>query len=231
MKKLVILSLLLGSLQANAGDNVWDYLHALTATTNQLQIQTDDLKVEVDQLKENKHKIGDLYNGGIVFWVDSTGEHGLIASKTDVNQTQGIQWRNGASGNRITNARGDGIGAGEGNTRLIISQQTNDSQPGTFAALLAFTYKVLEDGQTPCPTPVPASLTCYGGWYLPSAHELSLIKINLSQQGFASFAPDFYWSSTEVGSTKAWMQNFGTGEQIASDKASTLGQVRAVSRF
>lgn len=72
----------------------------------------------------------------------------------------------------------DGIGAGEGNTRLIISQQTIDHQRGLFAALLAANYRVLADGETPCPIPVPATIVCYGGWYLPSAHELSLLHLN-----------------------------------------------------
>ncbi|HAT9240665.1 TPA: DUF1566 domain-containing protein, partial [Legionella pneumophila subsp. pneumophila] len=30
---------------------------------------------------------------------------------------------------------------------------------------------------------------------------------------------------------EAWLQNFSTGELMASGKASTLGHVRAVSRF
>ncbi|MFO3037072.1 collagen-like protein [Legionella pneumophila serogroup 1] len=36
------------------------------------------------------HHIGEEYNGGIVFWVDQTGQHGLIASKTDLNNNEGI---------------------------------------------------------------------------------------------------------------------------------------------
>lgn len=28
-------------------------------------------------------KIGDLYKGGIVFWVDAIGQHGLIAATAD----------------------------------------------------------------------------------------------------------------------------------------------------
>ena len=177
------------------------------------------------------HKIGELYHGGIIFWLDETSEHGLIVSKLDINKGQGIQWRNGASGNKVTNARADGIGAGENNTNIIIAQQTIDQQTGNFAALIAVKYRVQEDGETPCPSPDLLSATCYGAWYLPSAHELALIRNNLSQQGLVHFAPDYYWSSTEANATTAWMQNFATGELIANKKDSTLGQVRAVSRF
>ncbi|RAP36664.1 DUF1566 domain-containing protein [Legionella quinlivanii] len=190
------------------------------------------IRIEGEVISANiiTHQIGELYQGGIVFWVDNTGQHGLIASTRDVN-AQGIQWRNGESGNKITNARADGIGAGESNTRLIISEQTIDNQTGQFAALLANQYSVSEDGETPCITPANPQSLCYGGWYLPSIYELSLLKANLQPQGLTSFAPDYYWSSTESSVSQAWLQNFSTGEVIASDKASTLGHVRAVRQF
>ncbi|MDW9006504.1 DUF1566 domain-containing protein, partial [Legionella pneumophila] len=79
--------------------------------------------------------------------------------------------------------------------------------------------------------PTPESATCYGGWYLPSAYELTLLHNNLQRQGISTFAPDYYWSSTESSVGEAWLQNFSTGELMASGKASTLGHVRAVSRF
>lgn len=178
----------------------------------------------------NKHYIGQEYRGGLVFYVDESREHGLIASKVDVSG-MGVQWRNGAAGNKITNARGDGIGAGETNTRLIISQQTIDNQTGQFAALLAANFQVLEDGVTPCKTPVAAELVCFGGWYLPSAYELQLLHNNLHISNVTTFAPEFYWSSTEASVSNAWLQNFSTGEIMASNKASTIGRVRAINRF
>lgn len=177
------------------------------------------------------HHIGEEYNGGIVFWVDGTGQHGLIASKVDLNDNQGVQWRNGESGNKVTNARADGIYAGESNTRLIIAQQTIDNQSGTFAALLAANYRVLSDGITPCSVGSSLSEPCYGGWYLPSAFELTLLHSNLHTQGISAFAPSHYWSSTEASVGEAWLQNFSTGELVTSGKSNTLGHVRVVSRF
>lgn len=177
----------------------------------------------------NKHHIGDEYRGGLVFYVDESQEHGLIASKIDAGA--GVQWRNGAAGNKITNARNDGIGAGETNTRLIISQQTIDNQSGTFAALLAANFQVQGDGVTPCKTPISPEVLCYGGWYLPSAYELQLLHNNLHQTNVSSFAPEFYWSSTEASVSAAWLQNFSSGEITAQSKANTIGRVRAISRF
>lgn len=180
-------------------------------------------------------QVGDSYQGGVIFWLDETKQHGLIASKFDLNDNQGIQWRNGDSGNKITNAYSDGIGAGATNTRLIISQQTADNQSGSFAALIAARFSVLEDGEIPCQTPASPNTICYGDWYLPSIYELTLLKASLQPRGLtpftASFVPDFYWSSTEADVANAWLQNFSTGELVQSDKASTLGRVRAIRKF
>lgn len=32
----------------------------------------------------NRHYIGELFGGGVVYWVDATGQHGLICSMTDI---------------------------------------------------------------------------------------------------------------------------------------------------
>jgi hypothetical protein len=180
---------------------------------------------------KSKHTIGETYQGGIIFWVDNTGEHGLIASKNDLNNNEGIEWRNGESGNKITNARANGIGAGSSNTRIIIAEQTADNQTGNFAALVADRYSVQEDGESPCALTAEPNKACYGDWYLPSLYELNLLKVNLQTQKLSSFAPDYYWSSTEASVSSAWLVNFGTGDVIKSDKASTLGHVRAVRQF
>lgn len=195
-----------------------------------LQNQIAVLQNKIDSQRLAAKQIGDEYHGGIIFYIDESGQHGLIASKSDVTE-EGIQWRNGASGNKVTNARADGIGAGRTNTRLIIASQTIDNQRGQFAALMAANFQVLEDGVTPCKTPIPENAICYSGWYLPSAFELSLLHKNLHQASLASFEPEFYWSSTESTVSSAWLQNFATGEMSASNKSATLGRVRAISQF
>lgn len=257
MKKISVLLLLAGMSSgsyADPGDDIWDHIKLLKravghiktslntlednfvlvqGTVNDHANKINQLQQIIDALKANqiaRHYIGEEYRGGLVFYVDKTGQHGLIASKVDVNH-QGIQWRNGASGNKVTNARGDGVGAGETNTRVIISQQTIDNQKGTFAALQAANFQVLSDGVTPCKTPVLSGELCYGGWYLPSAYELQLLNKNLHLNNLSTFAPEFYWSSTEHTVSEAWLMQFATGELISSNKSSTTGRVRAISKF
>lgn len=192
----------------------------------------EGIAIEDDVIKstQSTHQIGEQYRGGIVFYVDDSGQHGLIASKMDVPE-QGIQWRNGSAGNKVTNARADGIGAGETNSRLIIAQQTVDDQKGTFAALVATQFQVLADGITPCKTPIDHDTLCYSGWYLPSAFELQLLHTNLHEANLSSFAPEFYWSSTESSVANAWLINFSNGEVTASSKSNTIGRVRPITHF
>lgn len=234
LKKLLGLALLLPAASSFAADDteMWAKIQYAYNLIGEANTNIQKLFDEVAQLKANqtRHYVGESYHGGIVFWVDESKQHGLIASKVDVTD-EGIQWRNGASGNKITNARGDGIGSGETNTRLIIASQTIDNQKGRFAALMASQFQIQADGITPCKTPIANQSVCYGGWYLPSAFELQLMHTNLQKGNRASFVPDFYWTSTEATASNAWLINFSTGELSASDKASTMGRVRAVARF
>jgi len=148
--------------------------------------------------------IGDNYQGGIIFWLDTTGQHGLIAATQD--QSTGIQWYNGTY--TTTNAVRDGIGAGMYNTERIIANQST----GSYAAQLCANY---QGGG-------------YGDWYLPSKYELNLLYLQKTAVG--GFASAFYWSSTEYGDRTAWVQNFGSDFQTINYKNYTL-RVRAVRAF
>jgi chondroitin AC lyase len=170
--------------------------------------------------KPGEHYVGENYGGGVVIWADETGQHGLIAAKKDLSSE--IQWRNGPSklarhfgdnGDRVVNARGDGIGAGAMNTAIIISQLTEDDISGNFAAKLAVRYQA--DG--------------YGDWYLPSKAELNIMYQLKDMIG--GFNYDMYWSSTELNVGFAWGQNFsGYGGQYNQNKSSAYA-VRCVRKF
>jgi len=168
--------------------------------------------------------IGDQYQGGIVFWVDASGQHGLIAALAD--QSTPIQWYNGT--NRLTGTTGDGIYAGAMNTTMIVATQLADTANGSFAALVAANYSVLDDGTTPC-TGV-ATETCYGDWYLPSKVELNLLYTKKAFIG--GFATSLYWSSTEYQSNGVWFQDFNGGGQSGFSKNTASNvRVRAVRAF
>ena len=141
------------------------------------------------------HVIGDSYAGGIVFWVDPDGEHGLIAAHADLNAGQGIRWYNGAFKNIGTTS---GMYAGIRNTILIIASQVNDTYNGMYAAKAVAEY-------ASCSTDNNA---CYNDWYMPSIHELYLLYNQKDVVGGFSASP--YWSSTGEG-VGAYYVQFGTG--------------------
>ena len=166
--------------------------------------------------------VGDFAQGGIVFWVDETGQHGLVAAKED--QSTGVRWYAGTYG--YTQAKGDGPFSGEANTSIIIAAQVAIGDDGsTYAARICNELQVTEGGKT------------YGDWYLPSKEELNLMYQNKAtidatagvNEG-SGFASAWYWSSTEANNNYAWGQNFVSGLQSNYDKNGT-GRFRAVRAF
>jgi len=158
----------------------------------------------VNNAEQQTFHIGDSYGGGIIFYLDSTKKHGLIAAKTD--QSTGISWYNGSY--IKTNAVGTGIGKGATNTEKITKAQGK----GSYAAKLCANYK--------------------GGgftdWFLPSKNELN--KLYLHKDKVPGLAATNYWSSTEYDQNNAYDQEFGGGFQFHDDKSFTI-HVRAVRAF
>ena len=199
-----------------------------------------DGQIGVEGASAPVHAIGEPYQGGIVFWVDADGQHGLIAAKAD--QSPSVQWYNGTFFQ--TNATADGIYAGAKNTEIIIATQTSvglvcgeltvpsycsegaGTATGNNAALIAANYSVQDNGIDGCTGAVTE--TCYGDWYLPSKVELNLLYNQTVVVG--GFDNNIYWSSTETDSNLAWYQYFHNGFQVTNTK-SLPNSVRAVRAF
>ncbi len=168
------------------------------------------------------YSVGDFAQGGVVFWVDETGQHGLVCAKDD--QNTGVRWYAGTYG--YTQAKGDGPYAGEANTSIIIAAQVAIGDDGsTYAARICNELQITEGGKT------------YGDWYLPSKEELDLMYQNKAiidatagANGGSGFASAYYWSSTEYLTSNAWYQAFDDGYQYYYFKGITY-RVRAVRAF
>jgi len=174
---------------------------------------TGNFKVNgVNITTSSTHYVGELYGGGIVYFVYDNGQHGLIAATAD--QSTGIQWYNGTF--RYTGTTGDGLYAGAMNTSMTVATQMADNQTGNFAAKVCADYSVTVSGVT------------YGDWYLPSKYELNLLY--LQKVAVGGFASAYYWSSTEYLNASAWVQHFDDGYQVGYNKGTTL-YVRAVRAF
>jgi len=140
--------------------------------------------------------IGDSYGGGIIFWLDASGKHGLIAASSD--QSTGIQWYNGSYTN--TGAILDAVYAGKANTDRIIANQGT----GSYAAQLCADYSVTVNNEY------------YDDWYLPSRYELNLLY--LQKDAVGGFDVASYWSSTEADSNDAHLQGFNSAIQFTISK-------------
>ncbi len=192
-------------------------LHAKTAETVTGTITETDPTVTT-------YSLGDFAQGGIVFWVDETGQHGLVCAKTDQDGGSGIRWFAGSDG--VTRANGDGPFSGELNTAIIISSQVSIGDDGNdYAAQICNDLQITEGGKT------------YGDWYLPSKEELNLMYQNkgtidatATSNGGSGFANDYYWTSAEYNDFRAWGQHFASGSQDNGSKTGTL-RVRAVRAF
>src|SRR6478609_7519345 len=65
-----------------------DIKSSTTPSLNQTSTQAADGGVEAATV----HHIGDAFGGGVIFYLDATGKHGLIAAKRD--QGTGVRWYN-----------------------------------------------------------------------------------------------------------------------------------------
>ena len=158
--------------------------------------------------------IGQTYQGGIIFYLDASGCHGLISAPTD--QSIGITWYSGSY--LDTYASGSGLFDGDGNCYRIRRSQGDCASCNAAEICLDLTIGV------------------YSDWYLPSKYELNLMYRNIGQGnalglgnvgGFANFN---YWSSTENDANFAWNQYFTNGFQDYVSKSYTF-YVRAVRAF
>lgn len=152
--------------------------------------------------------IGAHYGGGIIFYIDSTGVHGLIAALSD--QSNAVQWYNGSY--ITTGATATTVGSGLTNTNLIIAAQGT----GTYAASVCRDY---EGGG-------------FNDWFLPSKDELNLLYLQQAIVGgfVGGVGATHYWSSTETAINGASDQEFDLGAQNSTEKIAT-SSVRAVRQF
>lgn len=103
---------------------------------------------------EKKLKIGDEFDGGIVFYLEEYGQHGLIVAKQHLGEAI---WGN----NGLIETK-DGIYNGSYNTRLIVEK---------FSKSLGGLLK-LETAARKC---ADLNLNGYTDWYLPNSWELKNI--------------------------------------------------------
>ena len=139
--------------------------------------------------------VGQTFAGGIVFYIDNSGEHGLVAAPSDqsndTNYTYYPEW--GCRNTPITGADGTAIGTGNQNTLDILAGCLADEAAAKICANFS-------DG-------------VYSDWFLPSKDELHLMYLNIGGGGalgnVGGFGNGWYCSSSEYDAYDAWYEDFG----------------------
>lgn len=150
------------------------------------------------------HYIGEEFAGGIIFFIDPSGDHGLIAATSDQATAEWGFFENPVGAN------GKEVGTGKSNTEKI-TEATNNAE---IAANIC--NSLMSNG--------------YKDWYLPSYDELMLMYKNLSQKKLGDFVDQDYWSSSETDFNNAWLINLVTGYPTEGN-VKIKARVRAIRSF
>jgi ribosomal protein L7/L12 len=153
---------------------------ALDHDLEQMKVLYEIRKKEID---DDEIKIGCNYQGGIVFYLDKTGKHGLVYA--DLNLGEAIWGGNG----KIYTGREFGLGAE--NTKKIVELASWSSDGGFFNTKKVPVYT--------------AARICYElvhngfkDWYLPSQDELKELINNIDKQDLYKVSKNAdFWTSTE----------------------------------
>ncbi len=153
----------------------------------------------------SEHFLGEEFGGGIVFFIDESGNHGLVAASDDLQTSAKWGFFENPAG-----ANGKTIGTGKLNTEKI---RKLSPKPDNAASLCS---ELQQNG--------------FSDWFLPSVDELTLMYKNLKLKGLGNFTEDEYWSSSETDFNNSWLMNFKSGYVTESNVNKSI-HVRAVRQF
>lgn len=168
------------------------------------EIETGSISEE-SSLRVTTHYIGEYYGGGVVFYVDEEGKHGLITTTIDKSTRK----QQKSETFILTNPVRDGITTGKFNTERINvmkGEGANDAQEidNQRNAILS-------------------------EWYLPTRYDLIKMYNNRAVLGgYTEFARG--WKSTEVSSINQWFESFVTGGEFSNGKDDAV-YIRVIREF
>jgi hypothetical protein len=183
------------------------YVRSYAKNSNGVVVYGDEVSFSTSSVT-----IGSFYSGGIVFDLDSTGQHGMVSTPNNLGI---FHW--GCYGTDITNTS-IALGTGESNTTYIMAGCSERPIAASVCADLV--------------------LNGFSDWYLPSRDELMMMLDRLHRQGIGGFSHEWYWSSSQINHNGAWAINFnidgpGGGGMSFMNKSANFGsfRVRGVRTF
>ena len=178
------------------------------------------------------YEIGDLAQGGIIFYLDETNQHGLVAALEDLTDggeddgwpgVEYIGYRWGCVSEDVIGASGTSIGLGYQNTLAIVSDECSTQNNEVItAAQAAFV----------------AEINNYSDWFLPSQGELlemfNVIGNGGQSENIGGLVGDGwpYWSSTELYENYARSISFNGGSlNLNTSHKDGVYRVRPIRSF
>ncbi len=169
------------------------------------------------KVEYRKHFIGEEYLGGIVFYVDESGHHGLVAGEISYGTWTTFNWEYYRNTEKIAgytvsddearikpgefktiNNWLESVGAGKYNTLNMIMNDQKDLNIMDVGEDYSITFDMSEK---------------FPNWYIPSYYELKLLY-NQRKLLPHSARSGVYWSSTEGYTVKRYESNGPRGENL-----------------
>lgn len=166
---------------------------------------TDILLDAIHFRKKNELLLGQPYQGGIIAYVDNTGEHGFIAASED--QSAGIGW----GVEPWYSVYGEDFIGKEHNSTIEIAETMGE---GDYAAWLCYSLE----------------LNDYDDWHLPSKSELRIMWEHRNIIGGFKVNGN-YWSSSTDNFSHPYYVNFKRGDGFIWEDMNKECRVRAIRYF
>lgn len=148
-----------------------------------------------------QHTTGEVLGGGTIFFLDSTGQHGLIAALKDGSYEGNYEIPWGCYGLAITSGnRAQSSTDGAGNTLAIVT----DCNLEHIAARYCFDLVTMADA------------IVFDDWYLPAVNELRLLHANRDK--VEDLNGEYYWSSTSLATNAASVIKFSDGKHHGANR-------------
>jgi hypothetical protein len=154
-----------------------------------------------------KFQLRQLFAGGIIFYLDSTKEHGLVCANASIGS---YEW--GCSNSNVGWGTSINFGSGLSNTQNIMAACSGSNVAAKVARGI--------------------TLNGYTNWYLPSVGELLMIKQNVSN--FNVGPTGVFWSSSEdnqVYAKRVALYNSTTNNPNSYDTKYTANPVLPIRAF
>lgn len=158
------------------------------------------------------HYVGELYQGGIIFWIDPTDNKKGLIGALKVAKSAVMYQRLSGSSSYGTGATGTLIGTGQANSTLLLANTNAAAQAVKYCA----DYTVSENG------------IVYDDWFLGSINDYQCLfksKSKIPNLGIRTL-----WSSSEYSWNKAWCMTTDNGVGYIRKK-NTYYDVRPIRAF